>query len=125
MYCKMLLFWEQQCIDLVERIGQEVDKLEEFLDPETLCKKLRLCEESAERNFDVCQVCEKSMEKLKAWLESGTLLNFIDEHITPLCDKLGQFTSKCKLVIDKLKETISKEAEKFEPKRTCELIKLC
>ncbi|KAA3672031.1 uncharacterized protein DEA37_0004238, partial [Paragonimus westermani] len=31
MYCKMLLFWERQCIDLVEKIGQEVDKLEEFL----------------------------------------------------------------------------------------------
>ncbi|KAA3672030.1 uncharacterized protein DEA37_0004237 [Paragonimus westermani] len=65
------------------------------------------------------------MEKLKAWLESGTLQSFIDKHIAPLCDELGPFTSECKLVIDKVKETISKETEKFEPKRTCELIKLC
>ncbi|KAF7255839.1 hypothetical protein EG68_07072 [Paragonimus skrjabini miyazakii] len=124
-YCKMLPLWEAQCIELVETIGQEVDKLQKFLDPEMLCKKLKLCNDTSVPNTDFCPVCEKIMEKLKTWLESGILQDLIDEYITPVCNKLGQYEPECKQIIDEVEKIIKEKIDKFEPKHTCELMKLC
>jgi saposin len=129
--CSIIPIFKAECQDLVAKVPEIIQELEQQYSPDFICQTLRLCSSkdasvAKKSNDGTCDLCKFGISQIEAWVASNETQARITQKLSLICNLLpASFKGQCLSLVDQVPQIITFLEQTYTPEVICQLIGVC
>ncbi|KAI5054888.1 hypothetical protein GOP47_0030033 [Adiantum capillus-veneris] len=127
--CQVLPAFQSECVNLAEMyVPSLVETMQIYAAPNKLCGETKLCPSSAMlllNDARACKMCTKFATEALAYAQDSKTETEVLEALHAQCAKLGDFSSRCNMLVDTYAPLYISKLDSTTPEQICEKVGIC
>ncbi|MCO5583125.1 hypothetical protein L7F22_037033 [Adiantum nelumboides] len=127
--CKALPGFQAECLNLAEMyVPSVVETLQMYAAPNKLCGETKLCPSSAMlllNDARACKMCTEFATEALSYAQDSKTEAEILEALHVQCAKLGDFSSRCNMLVDTYASLYISKLDSTTPEQICQKVGIC